>query len=37
MAPTFDVAGWFAPTPGVFRRVGSVLLEGERVARRLPR
>ena len=31
MAPSFDVAGWFAATPGVFRRVGSVLLGGERV------
>jgi amidase len=31
MAPSFDVAGWFAATPGVFRRVGEVLLGGERV------
>jgi amidase len=31
MAPSFDVAGWFAATPGVFRRVGEVLLDGERV------
>jgi amidase len=31
MAPSFDVAGWFAATPGVFRRVGGVLLGGERV------
>jgi amidase len=31
MAPSFDVAGWFAATPGVFRRVGDVLLGGERV------
>jgi amidase len=30
MAPSFDVAGWFAAGPGVFRRVGSVLLGGER-------
>ncbi len=28
MAPSFDVAGWFASGPGVFRRVGHVLLEG---------
>jgi amidase len=32
MAPSFDTGGWFASTPGVFRRVGEVLLEGERVA-----
>ena len=29
MSPSFDVAGWFAATPGVFRKVGEVLLEGE--------
>lgn len=28
MAPTFDVGGWFASGPGVFRSVGSVLLDG---------
>ena len=28
MAPSFDVAGWLANAPGVFRRVGQVLLEG---------
>lgn len=28
MAPSFDVAGWFSAAPGLFRRVGSVLLEG---------
>jgi amidase len=28
MAPSFDVAGWFANGPGVFRRVGAVLLDG---------
>ncbi len=27
MAPSFDVAGWLAGGPGVFRRVGGVLLE----------
>ncbi len=28
MAPSFDVAGWFAASPGVFRKVGAVLLQG---------
>jgi amidase len=28
MAPSFDTCGWFAPSPGVLRRVGSVLLDG---------
>ena len=28
MSPSFDVAGWFAGSPGVFRKVGSVLLDG---------
>jgi amidase len=28
MAPSFDVPGWFASGPGVFQRVGNVLLEG---------
>jgi len=32
MAPSFDVAGFFANAPGIMRRVGAVLLEGERVA-----
>jgi amidase len=27
MAPSFDVPGWFAATPGVFRKVGAVLLD----------
>ncbi len=31
MAPSFDVCGWFATAPGVFRRVGEALLGGERV------
>ena len=35
MAPSFDVAGWFAATPGVFRRVGGVLLGGKRVDAKL--
>lgn len=30
MAHSFDAAGWFASGPGVFRRVGSVLLDGVR-------
>jgi amidase len=28
MAPSFDVPGWFAGGPGVFRNVGAVLLQG---------
>jgi amidase len=28
MAPSFDVGGWFSASPGIFRRVGSVLLDG---------
>ena len=28
MAPSFDVGGWFAASPGIFRKAGSVLLEG---------
>lgn len=31
MAPSFDVGGWFANAPGIFQRVGGVLLGGERV------
>jgi amidase len=31
MAPSFDVAGWLASGPGVFRRVGEVLLDPARV------
>jgi len=31
MAPSFDVPGWFAGGPGVFRRAGAVLLGGVRV------
>ncbi len=29
MAPSFDVAGWFANGPGTLRRVGTVLLQGK--------
>jgi amidase len=32
MAPSFDVAGWFAGGPGVLRRVGQIILDGERTA-----
>jgi amidase len=35
MAPSFDVAGWFAAAPGVFRRVGEVLLGGARIDAKL--
>jgi amidase len=31
MAPSFDVVGWFAQGPGVFRKVGHVLLNEGRV------
>ena len=31
MAPSFDVPGWFAATPGVFHKVGGVLLDDRRV------
>jgi amidase len=31
MAPSFDVAGWFANGTGVLRRVGAVLLQGSAV------
>jgi amidase len=32
MAPSFDVGGFFANAPGVMRRVGAVLLDGEKVS-----
>ena len=32
MAPSFDVGGWFANAPGIFRRIGTVLLRGDRIA-----
>ncbi len=32
MAPSFDVGGWFAHGPGVFRKVGQILLDGDRIA-----
>jgi amidase len=37
MAPSFDVAGWFANGPGVLRRVGTVLLQGSAVKQRATR
>ena len=37
MAPSFDVPGWFAATPGVFRKAGSVLLDNQRVAGNIDR
>jgi amidase len=37
MAPTFDVPGWFAATPGVFRKVGAVLLDSRRVPAKIER
>ena len=37
MAPSFDVPGWFAATPGVFRKVGPVLLDSRRVAAKVER
>ena len=36
MAPTFDVAGWFASAPGTFRKVGAVLLDGRRSGKQSP-
>jgi amidase len=35
MAPSFDVPGWFAATPGVFRNVGAVLLDNRRVTTKI--
>jgi amidase len=32
MAESFDVPGWFAASPGIFRNVGAVLLDQRRVA-----
>jgi amidase len=37
MAPSFDVPGWFAATPGVFRSVGAVLLDNSRVPSKIDR
>jgi amidase len=37
MAPSFDVAGWFANGPGILRRVGTVLLQGSGVTEPIAR
>lgn len=37
MAPSFDVPGWFAATPGVFCKVGAVLLDSRRAAANIDR
>jgi amidase len=37
MASTFDVPGWFACSPGIFRNVGAVLLGARRVPAKLER
>lgn len=37
MAPSFDVPGWFAASPGVFRKAGAVLLDSARVDATLAR
>jgi amidase len=37
MAESFDVPGWFASSPGVFRNVGAVLLDDQRVAANVDR
>lgn len=37
MASSFDVPGWFATGPGVLRKVGTVLLDRDRVEARIER
>jgi amidase len=37
MAESFDVPGWFAASPGVFRNVGAVLLDARRAAGKIER
>jgi amidase len=37
MAPSFDVPGWFAATPGVFRSIGAVLLDEQHVTAKIDR
>jgi amidase len=37
MAPSFDVAGWFANGPGILRRVGAVLLQESAITARTTR
>ena len=36
-SPSFDVPGWFASSPGLFRNVGAVLLDGRGVPGRVER
>jgi amidase len=37
MAPSFDTVGWFASGPGLFRKIGPVLLDGRRVPANISR
>src|SRR3954451_9795244 len=37
MAASFDVPGWFAASPGVFRKVGAVLLDARRAPSKIER
>jgi amidase len=37
MSASFDVPGWFAASPGVFRKVGAVLLDARRVPGKIER
>ena len=37
MAPSFDTVGWFASTPGVFRKIGPVLLDQRRAPAKIAR
>jgi len=37
MAPSFDVPGWFSAMPGVFRKVGAVLLDSRHVPAKIDR
>jgi amidase len=37
MAPSFDVPGWFAGGPGMFRKVGDVLLDAKSVGTKVER
>ncbi len=37
MSKTFDVPGWFAASPGVFRNIGAVLLDDRRIPAPLER
>jgi len=37
MAHSFDVPGWFATSPGVFRKVGAVVLDERRVPAKIER